>query len=81
MNKISKRIKINSLCKGILYKTAAGLALVGVLLLGSGPAFAQDGGYTGSQAGFNGPGPALVTVEQAKAMSDNDHVTLRGYII
>ena len=38
------------------------------------PAFAQQGG-------FKGPGPNVVTVEDAKKMRDDSRVSLRGYII
>ena len=31
--------------------------------------------------GFDGPGPDLVTVEQAKSMRDDAHVSLKGNII
>lgn len=34
------------------------------------------------QAAFNGPGNApVVTVEQAKAMTDDTHVVMQGYIV
>lgn len=57
------------------------LALALTLILGAGQAFAKDskdgGGYGG---GYSGPGPALVTVEQAKGMSDDAKVALKGNI-
>ena len=55
---------------------------------------AQGGGFTGTAAagaatppaaaangGFTGPGPAVVTVQQAKEMRDDSPVTLRGNIV
>lgn len=51
---------------------ALGLLLAFSLLLNAGPARAAGG--------FTGPGPSVVTVEQAKSMSDDTNVTLRGYI-
>lgn len=47
-------------------------------------AFAKDakgGEYGAMGGGYNGPGPALVTVEQAKTMSDDALVALKGHII
>ena len=83
MNMSSVMSKENFGRKSALSAAVAGIALAAVLLLGPGLAVAKnnDGGYTGNQAGYSGPGPALVTVEQAKSMRDDDHVTLRGYII
>lgn len=31
--------------------------------------------------GFSGPGPAVISVEQAKSLRDDDRVTLRGKIV
>ncbi len=59
------------------------LALVFMLAL---PACAasKQGGFAGPGSdpggGFKGPGPALVTVEQAMSMADDSRVTLRGHI-
>jgi len=40
------------------------------------------GGYSGTiSGGYAGPGPTIVTVEQAKAMSDDARVALKGHII
>ena len=47
-------------------------------------AFAKEGkggGYDGYAGGYTGPGPALVTVEQAKSMNDDARVALKGHII
>lgn len=61
------------------------LALVFILALGTVPAFADNDdkrhdGYSGYSGGYSGPGPALVTVEQAKGMSDDAMVALKGNI-
>lgn len=63
---------------------AAGLALI--FMLGASDSFAagwSDGttGTNNTSGGYKGPGPALVTVEQAKTMRDDAHVALKGYII
>ncbi|WP_304122834.1 NirD/YgiW/YdeI family stress tolerance protein [Mailhella massiliensis] len=65
---------------------AASLALL--LTLGASDALANrgDGGYTQNNAysaagGYTGPGPSVSTVEQAKKMRDDTHVTLRGRIV
>lgn len=61
------------------------VALAATLLLGvsATSAFAKDGkgGYGTEIGGYTGPGPQLVTVEQAKGMSDDAHVALKGNII
>ena len=65
---------------------AVALAFSLILALGSAQAFAGDGkkgerhsgGYSG---GYSGPGPDVMTVEQAKGMRDDAKVTLRGKII
>jgi uncharacterized protein (TIGR00156 family) len=61
------------------------LVLTVMLALGASQAFAKgdkDGGYYGqTSGGFSGPGPAVVTVEQVKGMSDDARVALRGHII
>ncbi|MDR2892022.1 MAG: NirD/YgiW/YdeI family stress tolerance protein [Deltaproteobacteria bacterium] len=53
------------------------LFLAFMLTLGVASAFAK-GGYDG---GYSGPGPGLVTVEQAKGMNDDAKVALKGNII
>ena len=66
---------------------AAAVALALIIALSAPAAFAQGkGGFQsggGFQAGggYTGPGPAIITVEQAKSMSDDTHVALKGYII
>ncbi len=42
-----------------------------------------DGGYTGPSAkgGFTGPGPALMTAQEATKQEDNTWVTLKGKIL
>lgn len=66
------------------------IALVTVLTLcSSGMALAAPdqgrGGFVNpsqpTQGGFQGPSMAISTVEQAKQMSDDQHVALRGYIV
>lgn len=61
------------------------LVLAGMLALGASQAFARgdkNGGYYGAASGgYSGPGPAVVTVEQAKGMGDDARVALRGHII
>lgn len=62
----------------------AALGAAFVIALGASGAFAKetrDGGYGAMGGGYTGPGPDLVTVEQAKAMSDDARVALKGYII
>ena len=58
----------------------AGLALI--FTLGVSNSFAA-GWSDGTQHanGYKGPGPAIVTVEQAKSMRDDARVALKGYII
>jgi uncharacterized protein (TIGR00156 family) len=41
----------------------------------------RDGGSRHEGGGYTGPGPALVTVEQAKGMRDDTRVALQGRII
>ena len=53
------------------------LAVLALVVLSAGQVAAknaQGGGYTG-------PGPEFVTAEQAKSMSDDSYVALKGYII
>ena len=59
---------------------AASIALVLTLGVSNALAKGPDGGYTHG-GGYTGPGPALSTVEQAKNMRDDSHVTLRGHIV
>lgn len=57
-------------------------------LSGAALAAQKGGGFTGPGgsgnstmgSGFTGPGTPLITVEQAKTMSDDSRVTLRGHI-
>lgn len=60
-----------------------GLVTLMVCLLGTStearPA-SSDGGYT-QGGGYAGPGPAVVSVEQAKGMRDDSWIALRGYIV
>lgn len=59
----------------------AALALALVLVLGTAQAFAQNNKSVELGGGYSGPGPALVTVEQAKGMRDDARVALKGNII
>lgn len=54
-----------------------------LLLMAPGTAvLAKDaGGFTGGQGGYTGPGPALVTVQQAQSMRDDTRVHLQGKIV
>lgn len=55
---------------------------VSPLLLGLALAFgAAQAMAAGDQGGYVGPGPAVVTVEQAKKLKDDAQVTLRGKIV
>lgn len=46
------------------------------------PAHADDdSGYRHAAGGYTGPGPALVTVEQAKNLRDDTPVALKGRIV
>ena len=64
---------------------AIALAFAAVLLFSAGAALAQGdkGGYTGpgGGGGYTGPGPDFVTAKQAKDLSDDTSVALRGYIV
>lgn len=48
--------------------------------------FAQQGGFVatenqnGAQSGFSGPGPALISTQQAKKLPDDAWVALEGHI-
>lgn len=60
------------------------LGIAFLLASGASNAFARPGpgGWQGaSSGGYAGPGPDLVTVEQAKNMPDDAHVALKGHII
>ena len=62
------------------------LTIALVFAFGTAQAFAKDdhkgGGYSGGHGGgYSGPGPAVVTAEQAKGMKDDAKVTLRGKIV
>lgn len=58
---------------------AAGFSLAAGGFTGTGQAADGNAGRPGG--GFTGPGPALVTVKQAREMRDDTHVTLRGKIV
>ena len=59
---------------------AASCALAFTLGVTGALANSQTGGYT-NMGGYTGPGPAVSTVEQAKAMRDDTHLALRGRIV
>ena len=59
---------------------AASCALAFTLGVTGALANSQAGGYT-NMGGYTGPGPAVSTVEQAKAMRDDTHLALRGRIV
>lgn len=69
--------------RGVKASLVFAIVCAALITLGGNTAFARDkGGFTGtSGGGFSGPGPALVTVEQAKNMKDDAHVALKGYIV
>ncbi|MDL2210792.1 YgiW/YdeI family stress tolerance OB fold protein [Desulfovibrio sp. OttesenSCG-928-O18] len=52
-----------------------GTAVLALALAASPASAAAPGG------GYSGPGPAVVTVEQARLLSDDSHITLRGKIV
>jgi TIGR00156 family protein len=58
---------------------AVAVALALCIAFSAPAAFAKGGFQAGG--GYTGPGPEIVTVEQAKTMSDDTHVALKGYII
>jgi len=67
------------------YPMAAIVAIVFAFLVAfsASSAFAKEGkggGYS-LGGGYSGPGPNLVTVEQAKSMGDDAWVALKGHII
>lgn len=71
-----------------LVPAALTVSLALLLTLGAANALANNGGggYIQNNApvhagGYTGPGPSVTTVEQAKNMRDDTHVTLRGYIV
>ena len=54
------------------------------LLSSTGLSLAAQGGFNApgvAKGGYSGPGPAIATVEQAKSMWDDSHVTLQGNIV
>lgn len=60
----------------------AAAVISGSMILGAGMAFADTvHPVNAAQGGFYGPGPALVTVQQAMGMRDDTPVTLRGHIV
>lgn len=88
MNTAPVQIKKETKEKKMMSRIIMVLAVMAMLALGAGAAFAQhnNGGYSGpggqsGQGGYVGPGPNLVSVEQAKEMWDDSHVALRGYIV
>lgn len=59
------------------------LAIACFLAFTASEAFAKngkDGGFS-MGGGYSGPGPAVVTAEQAKSMADDTWVALKGHII
>ena len=44
-------------------------------------AFSNSSGQKTAVGGFSGPGPGFLTVEQAKGMSDDSYVALKGSIV
>jgi len=65
--------------------SAPALAIL-TLLSTAGLSFAAQGGFNAPAAaahggGYSGPGPAIMTIEQAKSMRDDSHVTLQGNIV
>ena len=62
----------------------AGMTIALLLSFGASAAYAKDGkggGYETNYGGYSGPGPTLVTVEQAKGMNDDARVALKGHIV
>ena len=68
--------------KRSLLPAALGASLALLLSLGVSNALASgpDGGYIHG-GGYTGPGPSLNTVDQAKSMRDDTHVSLKGQIV
>lgn len=62
--------------QGLKGLSISGLALLMSLFLVTNVALAKSQG-----GGFSGPGPRLVSVEEAKTLRDDTNVTLQGYII
>ena len=61
-------------------------ALLAFAFVCSAPAFSQaafsnSSGQNTAVGGFSGPGPGLLTVEQAKGMSDDSYVAVKGSIV
>lgn len=73
--------KNNKKTIGFSLKSLFTLALLTLTLAcaGAGSALAAEG-YAPQKAGFTGPGPDLVTVQQALTMGDDAIVSLRGNI-
>lgn len=77
----------NSVRSNVSFYRLAMLALVlivAMVLSFAANGFSAQGGFKDGSSvsgGFSGPGPDLVTVEQAKKMSDDARVTLRGNIV
>lgn len=64
-----------------LLALAAVLALVFAFSTSDALANESGGYYRHAGGGYTGPGPAIVTVEQAKSMRDDARVALKGHII
>ena len=75
--------------RSVLRPAAVTASLALRLTLGASDALANRGagGYTQNNThvttmgGYTGPGPSISTVEQARKMRDDTHVTLRGRIV
>lgn len=66
----------------ILLTALLAAAIIGMPAFFAPQAFAKDNkSYGAAQGGYSGPGPSLVTVEQAKGMRDDAKVVLQGYIV
>jgi uncharacterized protein (TIGR00156 family) len=67
------------------YALFLALPVLLAVLFGYGPALAAQGGFAGTPAasvgGFSGPGLTPVTVEQARTLSDDSYVVVRGNIV
>lgn len=82
MNTQITMVKAQSRKLVIFAVAAAFIFSLAMLAPFSGSALASSqGGFNKAGGGYSGPGPALVTVEQAKNMSDDAYVTLKGYIV
>lgn len=61
-------------------------ALVAFAFVCSAPAvsfavYSNSSGQSTAAGGFSGPGPGFLTVEQAKSMSDDSYVALKGSLV